>query len=646
MDLKQNNGYERGPRPKGLSLRAKLVVEFGTVILVILVLVIVVTTLGVPFTGYTGSFGNEKTLALATLSLVADLKKEAFELLMEQRGDDIKQISESINSATLLIDILALIRIREHEGKSPDEFWAQLTKEPSSQLLVHRFDQIIAAYKAYQSMQIADASTGIVVVSSDKEKLGSNVSGTPSFDKALKSAHEVIVVTQGDSKTGRPILILSRAIFGPAVKDSASRAPLGVVMCYIDIGAYFKPLFQTSTNMGKIGDIVLVDQDSTVLLMSLQFPLSGETIPKAMRDKIRALPAMMAARGQEGVIVADDYRGVRVLAAVRRLIVGPGQRWGLVVKRDEAEVFAPLWIGAIYSCLVGFFGLLISGLLIVLVANRISGPINALSRAAREIEAGNLDVRAPVKTSDEIGVLATTFNSMVENLKKRSAEIEHTNKELEAFSYSVSHDLRAPLRSIDGFSQALLEDYYEKIDETGRDYLNRVRAATQHMGCLIDDLLKLSRLTRTEMCQELIDLSGMVNRCLDSLKRNDPDRSVECSVQEGISVKGDPYLMEIAMENLLSNAWKFTGKTTIPKIQFGTTDQEGERVFFIKDNGIGFDMTYSDKLFGAFQRLHTVDEFPGTGIGLATVKRIIHRHGGRIWVQAEPGNGATFFFTV
>ena len=285
-------------------------------------------------------------------------------------------------------------------------------------------------------------------------------------------------------------------------------------------------------------------------------------------------------------------------------------------------------------------------MLIVLTAKRISSPIDALIGTAREVEAGNFSVRAPVKASDEIGALAATFNSMLDQIQKWGAEIERTNKELEAFSYSVSHDLRAPLRGIDGFSKALLEDYYEKVDETGRDYLTRVRTATQHMGRLIDDLLKLSRLTKIEMRQEPVPLSGIVTKIIDSLKNSEPDRSIECEVQEGIIINGDPYLIEIAMENLLNNAWKFTGKTPSPRIQFGMTQKDGLNVCYIKDNGVGFDMTYSGKLFGAFQRLHSPEEFPGTGIGLVTVQRIIHRHRGRIWAEAELNKGATFFFTI
>lgn len=644
MRSRQTSKSEKGSESRGLSLRSKLVIEFGAVIVGIMALVIVVWTFGIPFTGHTGTLGYEKSVVLNTLGLVADLKKERFELWLGERKDDVTVFSESSSISTSLNDLLTLIRRGSPDGKPYDEFWTQLIKEPSYDLLVQRFDEIIAGYKAYQKIQIADPSTGMIVASSDEKSLGLNVSGNLSFDRALKSTREVVVDIQLEP-TGHPHLVVSRAIFGPALKDIANDTPLGVAMFYIDTDSYLKPLLYTGSGMGETGDIVLVNRDATIL-MPLKFPLPDGTIPKPLEYKIQALPVIMAARGEEGVIIADDYRGVRVLAAYRHVTVGPDQGWGLVVKWDQTEVFAPLWNGILYTCLVAFLGLMVAALLVVLAANRISEPIQALSRTAREVETGNFAVRATVKTADEIGALAATFNSMLERIQKWAAEIERTNKELEAFCYSVSHDLRAPLRGIDGFSQALLEDYYEKVDETGRDYLTRVRTATQHMGRLIDDLLKLSRLTKTEMRQEPVLLSGIVTKIIDSLKNNEPDRSVECVVQEGITVNGDPYLIEIAMENLLNNAWKFTGKTPSPKIQFGMTQKDGLNVYYIKDNGVGFDMTYSAKLFGAFQRLHSSEEFSGTGIGLVTAQRIIHRHGGRIWAEAEPNKGATFFFTI
>lgn len=229
----------------------------------------------------------------------------------------------------------------------------------------------------------------------------------------------------------------------------------------------------------------------------------------------------------------------------------------------------------------------------------------------------------------------------------RTSQLETANKELEAFSYSASHDLRAPLRTIDGFSQALLEDYPDQyLDATGQDYLMRIRKAAQNMAQLIDDMLRLSRVSRNEFQAESFNLSQTAQDVLEKLQRTTPGRPVQVTVTEGIIVKGDRVLLEIALSNLLGNAWKFTGKTDQPRIEVGTTQQDGQTIFFIRDNGVGFDMAYANKLFSPFQRLHTEEAFPGTGIGLATVKRIIDRHGGRIWAESAVGKGATFYFTL
>ncbi|MBW4639861.1 MAG: PAS domain-containing protein [Gloeocapsa sp. UFS-A4-WI-NPMV-4B04] len=230
---------------------------------------------------------------------------------------------------------------------------------------------------------------------------------------------------------------------------------------------------------------------------------------------------------------------------------------------------------------------------------------------------------------------------------ERTKQLEAANKELEAFAYSVSHDLRTPLRSIDGFSLTLLERYTEQLDDKGKHYLQRVRAASQRMGELIDDLLKLSRVTRSEMVCQKIDLSVLVAAIAKEIQQTEPQRQVEFAIASPVVTQGDYRLLRVAFENLLNNAWKFTLNQTHPQIEFGTLPQpDGTDIYFIRDNGAGFDMEYADKLFGAFQRLHTVDEFPGTGIGLATVQRIIHRHGGQIWAEAAVNQGATFYFTL
>ena len=236
------------------------------------------------------------------------------------------------------------------------------------------------------------------------------------------------------------------------------------------------------------------------------------------------------------------------------------------------------------------------------------------------------------------------------DLEDTNRELEATNRELEAFSYSVSHDLRAPLRSIDGFSQILLEDYSGELDEDGKDYLSRVRTASQRMGRLIDDLLGLSRVTRGSMNRERVNLSALAEEVAEGLREARPERKVEFSAQKGLEVWGDRRLLRVALGNLIGNAWKFTAKEPEARVEFGVDEELSARgrvpVYYVRDNGAGFEMAYADKLFGAFQRLHGADEFEGTGIGLATVQRIVHRHGGRIWAESELGRGATFYFTL
>ncbi len=253
------------------------------------------------------------------------------------------------------------------------------------------------------------------------------------------------------------------------------------------------------------------------------------------------------------------------------------------------------------------------------------------------------DITARKQAEQEIRKLNVELEQRV---RERTAQLETTNKELEAFSYSVSHDLRAPLRGIDGWSQALFEDYHEKLDEQGKQYIDRVRSETQRMGHLIDDMLQLSRLTRAEINREEVDLSALAQVIVERLKREEPHRRVEVNIHAGMIADCDSNLLEAVLSNLLENAFKFTSKREDARIEFGQAELEGQRVFFVRDNGAGFDMAYAQKLFGAFQRMHKASEFPGTGVGLATVQRIIHRHGGRVWSEAEPGRGAVFYFTL
>lgn len=284
---------------------------------------------------------------------------------------------------------------------------------------------------------------------------------------------------------------------------------------------------------------------------------------------------------------------------------------GWRVRKDGSQFWADVILTAIYGA---------------------NGELRGFSKVAR-------DITERKKAEEEVRALN-------QSERQHALELEAANKELEAFSYSVSHDLRAPLRSIDGFSLALMEDYADTLDAEARGHLERIRAATQRMAQLIDDLLKLARVTRSEMRNETVDLTAMAKVIFAEFEALEPERRVECVVQDGVVGSGDPELLRVVLENLLGNAWKFTMKKPRAKIELGMFQRDGRQVYFVRDDGQGFDPAYVSKLFGTFQRLHATTEFPGTGIGLASVRRIIHRHGGRTWAEGLKQKGATFFFTL
>lgn len=287
---------------------------------------------------------------------------------------------------------------------------------------------------------------------------------------------------------------------------------------------------------------------------------------------------------------------------------------------------------------------------LAIVPIRTASPVGAIGNywaSHRRVPPDELKLLQALADSTSVAIENVQLISELEaRVRARTAQLEAANRELEAFSYSVSHDLRAPLRSISGFSLALEEDLGDRLDDKTRSHVGWIRSATARMGTLVDDMLSLARVNRVELDAAPIDLSRLARAVAEDLGAHAPGRRVSITIADGLVASGSATLMRAAFENLLGNALKFTGHTVDPRIEVGSTEAAGERVFFVRDNGAGFDMSLASRLFTPFQRLHSGQDFPGSGVGLATVQRIVHRHGGRIWAESEPGRGATFFFTL
>lgn len=466
--------------------------------------------------------------------------------------------------------------------------------------------------------------------------------------------------------------------------------------------------YNASTSEELTAQAALLSQAVTPALL-FDDPASARTYLQLLQNQEAVLAAAIynekgilfagyniEADGSHNVPTILDSDGIRVFQdsiVIYKRIVANNEIIGFAFVRMQYAFYGKLWVNIAIS-LAGILLALVIALMVSLrLQKTVTGPLHSIAHLARKlVESKDYSLRAQRNFDGEVAYLVEAFNEMLdemefrkraleiankelgdqvqekekaesalrlseENIRKlnadlekrvrfRTQQLENTNLELEAFSYSVSHDLRTPLRAIDGFSQALLEDYENVLDDEGKDYLQRVRRASQRMGELIDDILKLSRVNRVDMSYQEVDLSKLVEQLLGELRDTEPERKVEVVVTSQLAATCDPHLIKIALANLLNNAWKYTSKSERTKIEFGMRLYDGEPVFFVQDNGVGFDMTYADKLFGAFQRLHTESEFSGSGIGLATTKRVISRHAGKIWAESSVGAGATFYFTL
>jgi signal transduction histidine kinase len=490
------------------------------------------------------------------------------------------------------------------------------------------------------------------------------------------SSGEVLVATQSDEEgkfredqlyfiQGKSNPYVQTAYYSPDAQGVLStvsapiRTPtgelLGVLAGSLDLNQ-MNAIILRRTALRQSDDEFLVNKSELFVTQPRLVP-----DPAVLARGVHTRAVKLCLQEKNGMIYAPDYRNVPSMIVYRWL---PENQMCMIVKMDQAEALAPVYDLRNKILITSSLALLAATILAIWLARTISQPIRTLQEGAERFGKGDLEVQVQVDSADEIGVLAAKFNQMarsvadMENqLRQRAVQLEVANQELEAFSYSVSHDLRAPLRAIDGFTRILQEEHAPELSAPAQRYLGLVHQNAQQMGCLVDDLLAFSRLGRQALKLQKVWPAGLAREALETLctelagrqveiRIGDPAASSAESDHELPACQADPALLRQVFANLLSNALKFTRTRPVARIEIGADQSDGQCVYYVKDNGVGFDMQYSNKLFGVFQRLHRAEDYEGTGVGLATIQRIIHRHGGRVWAQAELEAGATFYFTV
>ena len=643
----------RGPERNEffLGIRSKMLIYFGSMYVIILILFVLSELFGVPFTDFRGLYSQEQSEVFQHLNLVADLKKERIQHWVVARRDDVRVLSESSIIKPYVAALMPVINKNSVKGVSENELFDKLRKKEDYQILTQHLNLVKTSHGVYDKIQIVNAATGAIIASTENGNLGKNIFQHDSLSKILHQGYNETIDIGKDPSSGILKLFILRSIdlYGDE-KVSA------VLIMHINSEEFIKPMLHTGGGLGQTGEALLINQDVKILT-SLKHPLANGATGIPLEYQITAKPAILAAQGQEGIIATEDYRGEAVLAAYRHIRITSEMGWGLVVKRDKAEVFAPLRESIYYRIIVGSFcAFMILGLTI-LIAGNLSRPIRRLSKAAREVEGGNLSVRTSISSSDEVGILATAFNSMIhqvqnwnttlnKQVKTRTSELETKNAELERYAYTVSHDLKSPLITIKGFLGMLEKDIIKGDAERIKKDVRHIHNAAEKMNRLLDDLLELSKIGRVVGTKEEVSLKDLANEALTLVGGQIKKREVHVEVASNLPLMYvDRRRLVEVLQNLIDNAIKHMGKQSEPRIEIDARQEKEGTVYYVRDNGEGIESRYHENVFGLFNKLDQASD--GTGIGLAIVKRIIEVHGGRIWIESEgKGKGSTFCFTI
>lgn len=638
--MKSNSVIKTTRHPWASSIAGKMIITFCALSAIVLIIVQLVELYGIPF-ATKGDIRSITQQELMTLSTLADTRKQLTESWIWERRGDAVTISESPAIQTLI--------------------HSQIDAAQKQRYLAW-FNSYINSYQ-YEQISIIDIRNHTSILST-KGSPAPSAYWPPYLSDASVPGMDESISYVVDTKEAKNRLHIIHQI---TKSDSADEQPTALIDLSLDPQIAFKRRFETgiANSLGKTGVFVLADSQGNIILNSSLISIS------TAHDS----PLQLAMSGGDGMVTTTDSRGEQVLAVYRHIRITPDISWALVIQKDQKEILAEAGRRLRLTLLISLAGIFATISLSLFVARLLTKPLSVVAETAARIESGDLSARVHVTGSDEIAALAGTFNTMANRIQEwhndfdakvmsqteiirqlnfeleqkvieRTIQLETSNQELESFCYSVSHDLRAPLRNINMYSGVLKEDYRKSMDERGIEYLEKLGEATVRMGKIIDDLLTLSRVARIELNFQTVNLSDLFRSEADTLMETAANRIVEFSIEEGITVLGDPTLLEMVVQNLMENAWKYTRREERAVIVFGTKRGNNELIYYLNDNGTGFDMSYAENLFKPFQRLHSPGEFEGSGVGLATVQRIIQRHGGRIWAEATPDIGATFYFTL
>jgi len=629
------------------TLRMRIFLVFGLLFVAVLVLDQTIERFGLPIASFEGRYQEKQNEVFNALNLAADLKKERLTLWINERKADLNVLSESpvIQSSFEKID--RAFEKYTAAGDTGRELWNEIREKPEYGAIKRHLEVMKSSNQAYRELDLLDLDSGMVLISTDDKVQGTRVpAAVPRLSGLSPSDGIVVNIWRHHQGSHALDMHMARFIKIPGEEDGGL-----VLIMHIDTGHFLEPLLHTGGGLGKTGEALLVDNQGRILT-PLKFTLPDNRHAVPLEYKISAEPAKLAVRGESGITSAKDYRGVPVLAAYRHIEVSPGTSWGLVVKRDRAEVFSGYRREEMLSLFLIIFGILFVVGSTYVLANSLSDPISEISRTAKQIQEGDLAARAKVRGTQEVKILAETFNAMVKNVKTYTDQLEEKNDELEAFVYTAAHDLKNPLIGAQGYLNLLGRTLSGNLEKNQEQLLEKTAATLQRFERILDDLLRYSRVRTIAPEPGSVMIESLVTRIEAEQWERIENSRARIIVQKNLpEIQINENRAYQIFSNLISNSLKFTREGVAPVVEIGMIPHPQEAVgenhdlFFITDNGIGIDPEWQDRIFGLFERVdHTRDD--GSGTGLAIVRRIIRQFSGKIWVKSTPGSGTTFYFSL